>query len=1006
MSSGNTWSIWPDAGDGLPPGPRTETQRLMRWFEHPEETHHHGIDFVLARGGRRSGKCFKKGTKVILFDGSVKTVEDILVGDLLLGPDSQPRRVESLARGREEMFEVKPRKGKSFICNGSHTLALKTSGYRVSHKELPPRWDFRNPEKPKRIRQREEIRESGTIKTMSVYDYLALSKRCRERLLLFKSEAVEFGGIKKNLDLDPYFLGLWLGYGSARTTGITNIDEPILRFVREYSASLGMPVREYVNTSGCLTVFPTFGNTGQAKKNPIYDALKSNDLLQNKHIPSSYLRASITDRLQLLAGIIDTDGALSRNSCFDIIQKNGALAEDIVYLCRSLGLYASIRECRKYCIYKGVKREGTYHRITISGQIEKIPTRLQRKQAHTENLRHRQNHSLDSAISIKSLGEDDYYGFEVSGPDRLFLLDDFTVVHNSLGAVCWCLENALYNPGFQAIVGAKDTPQLERTSKKLFRERLTLPGGEEWNHPLVIHKPTDKDKRLILRTWNEKTKKWDGKPAQIWFIHFGDAENLKGAEADMILVEEPDNLPDKTAYMRLIATLTGKAWKYKQVLLMANPGEFRCWLDDEFQLDQFSPDYDGPPVEIGQRCQCHICDRCRLTGLGEFQYVNGECSNENCAAITKLHPKPNKKHSECPGNQQYHRVLRSSTLDNPTVRGDVVDSMLGTMDKTTAEASVFGREIRIGEGFVYHTFSYNTHVAGSLGCILKQEVELDPRRPVVWSGDWNVKPQCSGIIQEQNDEFGDYAVQIDEIVKWNAEPHDVAKHLAKYLKDRGFTSYVEVYGDPTGVADGTQSERSKFKQFMDTLKAEGIEAKYKVGKKRSIKDSVQDTNACLMNAKGQVRFFINKRCKHTILSFQQTEWDKDGKWQINKQCDQNAFNRFKREPEETMNAVVQMTHPSDAIRYYLMVRFASWKNKKAPMFVQFPGESVIEQVDGKVKEKDRRPEKDRKPASTGDSESDIDEKPKKTNRQWINDHYAADMWIPFSNNSGGFGLFG
>src|SRR5690242_3904096 len=59
----------------------------------------------------------------------------------------------------------------------------------------------------------------------------------------------------------------------------------------------------------------------------------------------------------------------------------------------------------------------------------------------------------------------------------------------SLGAVCWCLENALYTPGFQAIVGAKDTPQLDRTSKKIFRERLTLSGSdEEWNSPLVIHK--------------------------------------------------------------------------------------------------------------------------------------------------------------------------------------------------------------------------------------------------------------------------------------------------------------------------------------------------------------------------------------------------------------------------------------------------------------------------------------------------------------------------------------
>lgn len=50
-----------------------------------------------------AGKCLGKDTPVLLYDGRVVPVQDVQVGDLLMGPDSQPRRVLSLARGREKL---------------------------------------------------------------------------------------------------------------------------------------------------------------------------------------------------------------------------------------------------------------------------------------------------------------------------------------------------------------------------------------------------------------------------------------------------------------------------------------------------------------------------------------------------------------------------------------------------------------------------------------------------------------------------------------------------------------------------------------------------------------------------------------------------------------------------------------------------------------------------------------------------------------------------------------
>lgn len=71
-------------------------------------------------------RCFGKGTEILMYDGSIKKVEDIVVGDKVMGDDSTPRNVLSLARGREMMYKVIPalNKDKYFICNARHELPL------------------------------------------------------------------------------------------------------------------------------------------------------------------------------------------------------------------------------------------------------------------------------------------------------------------------------------------------------------------------------------------------------------------------------------------------------------------------------------------------------------------------------------------------------------------------------------------------------------------------------------------------------------------------------------------------------------------------------------------------------------------------------------------------------------------------------------------------------------------------------------------------------------------
>jgi hypothetical protein len=71
------------------------------------------------------GKCLGKDTPILMYDGSIKMVQDIVVGDKIMGDDSLPRNVLTLARGKEMMYKVSTQKGDGYVVNESHILSLK-----------------------------------------------------------------------------------------------------------------------------------------------------------------------------------------------------------------------------------------------------------------------------------------------------------------------------------------------------------------------------------------------------------------------------------------------------------------------------------------------------------------------------------------------------------------------------------------------------------------------------------------------------------------------------------------------------------------------------------------------------------------------------------------------------------------------------------------------------------------------------------------------------------------
>lgn len=82
---------------------------------------------ITALFARQMGKCLGEGTKVIMYDGSLKKVEDVKVGDVLMGDDSTPRTVLSTTFGYDKLYKVTPKSdnAKEYVVNSSHILSLK-----------------------------------------------------------------------------------------------------------------------------------------------------------------------------------------------------------------------------------------------------------------------------------------------------------------------------------------------------------------------------------------------------------------------------------------------------------------------------------------------------------------------------------------------------------------------------------------------------------------------------------------------------------------------------------------------------------------------------------------------------------------------------------------------------------------------------------------------------------------------------------------------------------------
>lgn len=513
----------------------------------------------------------------------------------------------------------------------------------------------------------------------------------------------------------------------------------------------------------------------------------------------------------------------------------------------------------------------------------------------------------------------------------------------TIGAVAVVIDTLLRYPGSQALIGAKTFQDLQDTVMEEWRKRFTV--KKNWDHPLIDARPTNHSK--IVRLVNGSFAR---------FMHFEDFERLRGREADIVHLDEASQMPDARAFQELIRRSSGNRVPIRQFILTTNPPEQHNWLHDIFKLEQYKPGYDGPRLQKGELCTCHMCQRC--LGADKEVFWEERPTMDSDGRLDTVYVCPecgNVKMNTCDGNQEFFRVIQSSALDNHTLPDDYLQTVKSSMDPATYALYGLGALIELRQGKVYKSYSHSNVIPPRPGQVNSKDVDID--KPLHWTFDFNISYQCSAIIQTINTAQGVVAEVLGEIVLPEAGPEAVARaFVAKYPKwsklNNPNAQPVLLYGDPTGLnrsSDG--NERSKFQIVFDILQKEGFDVRMMVKKMKGktlipVMHRVDAVNTMLMDANGLRRLFIDNSCVYSKISLEGVKYkEKVDPPVIDKQCDDNAA----RNPDKRSPCL--LTHISDAIGYFVIQAAPIINENGPPPFIDVVGEGRITATDKGLVEK-------------------------------------------------------
>lgn len=358
---------------------------------------------LMIYGTEGIGKAQPLDAKVLTPSGFV-AMGKVKAGDLVIGSDGQPHRVLGVyPQGERDVFRVTFRDGSTTRCCDDHLWLTQTRGERDRNLSGA-------------VRPLRDIRR--TLRYGTHFNHGVPRVR-----------PVRFAESEGRLPIAPWLLGIYLGDGSCSgNVLIANSESDIQQKILESldgedigAASGGAAVRV---RSKRKTGRPS--RMKVALEELCLEGLEAHE----KFVPSIYLHAGIEQRLDLLRGLLDSDGHVTNPGAVEFCTVSPRLADDVCFLVRSLGGSAKlVCKGRPTYTHRGEKRVGQpAYRIFASFPPDVVPVSSQKHLQKWATARWAIRHTIRS---VEPEGRALCQCIRVDAPDSLYVTDDFILTHNS-----------------------------------------------------------------------------------------------------------------------------------------------------------------------------------------------------------------------------------------------------------------------------------------------------------------------------------------------------------------------------------------------------------------------------------------------------------------------------------------------------------------------------------------------------------------------------------------------
>src|SRR5438105_5238578 len=363
-------------------------------------------DLIIVAGRPSMGKAQSLDAKVRTLLGW-KRMGDLAIGEPLASVDGAPSFVTGVfPQGKRLLYRVEFSDGRTTECCGEHL-------WRV---------DYRAWERPR-------------VLTTEKVAAMLTRKRYRGRLWIDMPNG-DFGNAAE-LPVGPWILGALLGDGNlTRGTMVFSTTELEMRerLAEKLAPSLEMRYAGRTEWRLDQKILVNLGHRDGMAANPLTSVIKSLGLWgcrsHEKFIPRCYLDASRSSRLDLLRGLLDTDGWVERWGTIRFTTTSPHLARDVVELVRSLGGWCTMNGKRTAFTYTGERKTGLYSFVcTIHHPDAGSLFLLSHKHTRTPRVAQRRRRPTFQSIRVTRIAEAQC--ISVSHPSQLYITDDYVVTHNT-----------------------------------------------------------------------------------------------------------------------------------------------------------------------------------------------------------------------------------------------------------------------------------------------------------------------------------------------------------------------------------------------------------------------------------------------------------------------------------------------------------------------------------------------------------------------------------------------